>query len=274
MTGTDLVPLEQKWADLAKQAAEQAPVSSGQTLSAKGGVFKLGEQVLGTQLCVVVIDSVWLNTYFTGKWDANNPVPPKCYAYGRAYDEMAPHPSMQADMTYFAPQNGVEYAEDGVTVRPRPCATCPMNEWGSGNEGRGKACQNREKLAIIPAGWFTQRPRSYDYDLQLADDPKHFMSQDMVKFMLPVTSVKGYREYVQNLAATVRRPPFGAYTRMFLEPDAQSQFKVRFEMIETLPDHLAQVVMNRNEAIRDTMDEPYMPPSAQPPRPQQGGFRR
>ncbi len=29
------------------------------------------------------------------------------------------------------------------------CKTCPMNEWGSGSDGKGKACQNRRRVYIL-----------------------------------------------------------------------------------------------------------------------------
>ena len=34
----------------------------------------------------------------------------------------------------------------------RPCNSCPMNEWGTAEDGRGKACKNMHRLYIIREG--------------------------------------------------------------------------------------------------------------------------
>ncbi len=47
------------------------------------------------------------------------------------------------------------YSMDGKVGIGAPggnCKTCPMNEWGSGREGTGKACQNRRRIYILRQG--------------------------------------------------------------------------------------------------------------------------
>lgn len=253
MTGTALVTYEEK-----RKAAAGAYVAqvrappSGDILSIKGGMFSLGEDSLGDQLCVVVLNSVWENTYFEGKYEEGKPQAPTCYAYGRAADEMAPHPSMAEHPEQFIPQHN-------------ECTGCPKNEWGSAATGRGKACQNRERLALIPAGEYTKRPKSRDFDLDLYDgatpDGKaHFRDADALVLKLPVTSVGNWNEYVRKLAA-MGQPVFGVATRMFIEPHKKFQYEVKFEMIDVISDESYDTLSQRNEALSgDVMAQPYSPP--------------
>lgn len=51
------------------------------------------------------------------------------------------------------------YSDDGVTPgsdskkrQAKTCAACPHNVWGSGQNGKGKACQDNRRIAVAPAG--------------------------------------------------------------------------------------------------------------------------
>lgn len=256
MTGTSLVTYEQKWQDRAEKAVEFEPLTGGQWLSVKGGQLMIGEQVMpGNQAMVIVLDSVMENTYYGERYDAENPMPPICYAMARGGDDLFPHLEMQKD-PYFQPQHW-----DGDYVAG--CQGCPMNEWGSANQGRGKACQNRRRLTLIPAGFYSVRKGSRDLDEEIFDDPKHFQTADIAFFKTPVTSVKNWAKYVNTLAGGVRRPPYGVITRLYLEPDPVTQYAVHFEMIDVVPDHLADIIMDRNEAAAHMPLVGYQAPDAE-----------
>lgn len=258
MTGTAVVEFD--WAKYAAEAQRQAPITSARRISCKGGVFALGDHVIGTQMAAIVLDSIWVNTFFSTRFvdgEANAPV---CYAYGRSVEEMAPHHTMKKDMSWFRPQS--PWAGD----RPSPCSVCPKNEWGSADTGAGKACQNRESLAVIPAGFYTPRPRSTDSDLHLIEDPEHYAREDAVKLTLPVMSTTGeWRPYVHKVATTYQRPPFGVITRIYTVPDPKSQFRIKLETLEVLPDHLREVIVQRHTAARETMEEPFSAPGVDGP---------
>lgn len=245
--------------DAKRAAAAQAYVTqtrappAGDLLSVKGGLFQMGDDILGDQLCVTVLNSVWENTYFVGKYVEGVPQAPVCYAYGRAEEEMAPHVSMAKHPEHFQPQ-----AES--------CAVCPHNEWGSANTGKGKACQNRERLAIIPAGQYSPRPKSRDMDLDLFDGAtkegqEHFRDADALTLKLPVTSVGNWNEYVRKLAA-LGQPPYGVATRMYIEKDPKVQYRVCFELIEPIADEAFDILHKRHEELGgETMMTGYSPPN-------------
>lgn len=251
--GTELVPISQRWADQAVQAQQEEPAGEGHFVSLKGGIMSVGDEELpGNQMYVIILDHYRENTYFEGRYDPDVKTAPKCYAFGRGADgdDMGPHESMQVSLApegWFEPQSDV-------------CRTCSKNEWGTADTGRGKACQNRRRLILLPAGYATPKKGSRDFDVELFTDPAHYQTADEAQLKLPVTSSKEYSKYVSQLGAQYQRPPHGVLTRIYLEPDAKTQFKVCFEMIEEVPDDLAQVIMDRNAACREREFRGYQPP--------------
>lgn len=255
MTGTALTTVD--FSNYARQAAQQARATSSRTITCRAGVFKMGDQELGRQLAVVVLGAVYHNTFFAARWDPNSEAnAPTCYAYGQVEAEMRPHASMQSDMGWFQPQT--EFQPDGM---PGLCSTCPKNVFGTSPTGKGKACQNRARLAVVPAGMYTPRPNSNDFDLHLFEDPNHFEAADVAFINLPVMSATEWWSYQRNLSGPpTHRPPFGAFTRIFSVPDAQSQFRIKFSLIEPAPLELAQVLLNRHLSTAGDMDRGYVSP--------------
>lgn len=259
MTGTSLTTYSEKWAAIAKEFVNQVPqAATPDRLSIKGGVFSLDGQPLGTRLCVIILDSVAVNTYYSGKFDESGQTKesPRCYAYGRPPEEMFPHiESMKLHMDYFRPQNITPSGEIGG------CATCPQNVYGSDPRGgKGKACQNRQVLSLLPAGKFIQQ--GYSVNLETYNDPNWFRDAEAIKLALPVTSGSLYGEYVRKVAATVGRPPFGVLSVIELQPHPKFQIQTVFTMVENVPDHLFDTIMQRHQTARDTMIEPFSPPKA------------
>lgn len=248
--GTAVANYDEAYAKLAQQQADEEQ-SGGMFITTKGGVLSFqDEQMPGNQMCVVILDAVRENTFYTGKYDPEVQTPPKCYAFARGNEEMGPHESMAKHLDYFEPQ-----AED--------CSVCPHNEYGSADTGRGKACQNRRRLALIPAGFYSKVAKSKDYHLELFDDPKHYQTADIAFLKIPTTSVKEWSKYVTQLSAQFHRPSFGVITRIYLENDAKTQFKVRFEMVEELSHDLAPAIFARNEEAKKNIITPYAPPAPQ-----------
>lgn len=244
--GTDVALNSDRWAAAAKDFRQHEPEASPSYFSTRGGVFRVGDDELGTEICVVIIDAVRENTFYEGRYNPEEQNAPRCYAFGRTDADMIPHISMSNAPDYFIPQ-----AEG--------CNVCPHNKWGSAAQGAGKACQNRRRLAMLPAGVFGEDATGRTLDLY--DTPEHYAAADQVTLKLPVTSVKNWSKYVNKLADTIGRPPYGVITRVFLVPDANDQFHVNFEMVEALPDALFDTIQQRHEQIAPTMAKPYSPPS-------------
>jgi hypothetical protein len=246
----DLTRYDDEWARMAQQYASGESGGGGEFLSTKGGVLTFeGDQLPGNQMAVIILDAVQERTLYTTKYDATaeTNLPPICYAFGRSDEDMAPHPSMQAGLHYFQPQS-------------EECATCPHNEWGTADTGRGKACSQRRRLALLPAGYYVPRKGSRDFDLHLYTDADHYAHADIAYLKLPVTSVKDWGRYVTQLAASHRRPPLAAISRVYLEPDAKTTFRAKFDLIDLLPVELYDIIMKRHEEAKAGIIFGYPPP--------------
>jgi len=226
--------------ELAKQAEIAANMEAnsggGQFFGLKSGILTWQDAPLpGNQMAVVIVDSILENVYYEGKFDPEQIQSPGCFAFGRDEDSMEPH----------------EKAQDKKCGQ---CKGCPNNEWGSADVGRGKACRNVRRLAMIPAGKFNKQGQ-----FEMFEDVEDFEGSTIGFMKLPVTSVKGYASFVKQLAGTLRRPPHGVITLVRVVPDAKSQFKVLFEPITTVPNEFITAVMARNNEAKSIIDFPYSP---------------
>lgn len=117
--------------ELANVRSTIAP-PSGNTISTKSKLFHLptGQTSRGP-IQAVILDYRNYNRYYDTPYNSMNPKPPACFAIAKHHEALAPHPGAEK------PQ-----AED--------CASCPHNQWNSDRNGKGKACTNMVRLAIVP----------------------------------------------------------------------------------------------------------------------------
>lgn len=250
--GTEVVNWE---AEMAAQAAvakgeQRSTGGGGNFLSTKAGVLAYNKNEMpGNQIACVILADTLVNSYYEGAYDPDTPASPVCFAIGRDESQLEPHAAVDGD-PYFERQNDV-------------CAGCPQGEWGSAPIGRGKACKNQQRLALIPAGEYTKKGgRNGTIDLTLFDDPEHFAKAEIAYLNLPVMSVKNYTKFVLDLANELGRPPHGVIANIYLEPDPKSQYRVCFEVIQALDNDLLGAVMPRHKTERDLVGFPYQPPQA------------
>lgn len=229
-----------------EQLAQQAEVAagmeestaSGQFFSLKGGVLSFNDAPLpDNQVAVVIVDHVLENVFYEGAYDPDDPSGPTCFAFGRADGDMVPHQKV-IDADQFCADN---------------CSSCENNEWGSADTGRGKACRNTRRLALIPAGNFNDKTGEFEP----FEDEAHYESAAIAFMKLPVTSVKGYAAFVKQVASALKRPPHGIYTKIKVVPDASSQFKATFEPIGQVPNEVLGAIMKRHEEAVDIIEFPY-----------------
>lgn len=243
-----LTSWEEKLQEEAKVAAEsEESSSSGQFFSLSQGQLKWNDSPLpGNQMGVIILDAMHENVFYEGAYDANQIKGPTCFAYGRAENGITKSRDIELNMQPHASvfEAGQEQSEY--------CHSCPQNEFGSADIGKGKACKNQRRLAVIPAGEFQK-----DGSFELFDDEKHYLTAGIGYLKLPVMSVKEFSVFVQQISASLKRPPFGVVTRVYLTPDPKSQFKVKFEALEKVPDNLMETVMHRREEANALIDFPY-----------------
>lgn len=250
-TGTEVVDWEAEMAKQAEVAAasQRAMGGGGKFFGMAAGTLSFdGQPLPGNQMAVIILADTMMNSYYEGKYDPDNRASPKCFAFAKDESQLEPHANVDAD-PYFDRQNDV-------------CAGCPQNEWGSADTGKGKACQNRVRLAMIPAGSYKPKGgRNAGFDLELFDDPDHFKSAEEAFMNLPVTSVAEYTTFVRGLAAELRRPPHGVIANVYLEAHLKHQFHVKFEVLEELPKELMPIIMPRHKKSQEGVAFPYSPPA-------------
>ncbi len=249
----------QKWdEELAKRAQIAAKVeestATGQFFSLKGGVLTFNDAPMpGNMMGCIVLDSVLENVYYEGDYDPDNIQGPKCFAFGRDEKTMEPHKIVTEANNQMCGSSGL-------------CQGCDMNEWGSADKGRGKACRNTRRLGIIGAGTFDNGK------FKPFTDSEQFESGAVGYMKLPVTSVKGYAAYIKQLAGALKRPPFAVYTKIAVVPDPSTQFKVTFEPIAQVPDELLGIIMKRVDEVEASIMFPYTPfDESEKPAPKRGG---
>lgn len=248
--GTDVTDWTKEMEAQAKIAADAQRTGGGggSFFSLKAGQLSFGGNTFpGNQMAAVILGHVIENSYYDTAYDPDTPAGPKCFAFAESEEDLAPNPEHLKD-DYFDQQS-------------EACDGCPMNEWGSARTGRGKACSNVMRLALIPAGEYKMKGgRNAGMELVLYDDPEHFAKAEVAYMKLPVMSVKNYSAFVKQLAADIRRPPWGIIVNISLAPDAKSQFKVVFELVDELSNDLLAVTMPRHSKVMDGIAFPYTPP--------------
>jgi hypothetical protein len=223
---TGLVKWDAELAKYAEDASAAEKLPGGSFISFRGGQISIAGQPSKGPIQVVVLDSIFENACYEGDYDADNPQPPVCYGFARSEDDLKPH-------------------AEAADPKCESCAGCEMNQWGSADKGKGKACKNVRRLAVVSANGLS------------ADSVK---KGEVFYIKLPVTSVKGWAMYVKSLAATTRRPPFAYVTEIECVPDPKSQFKVTFAPVEPVPDDVMGAVMERRKEIEEQIAFPYPKP--------------
>jgi hypothetical protein len=248
-TGTQVANYDEELARLAQQyASAEASAGGLQWFTVKGGVLTFaGSPIPGNAVAVIIADMVMENSFYEGIYDADNPQPPTCFSFSREEKTMEPHPQV---------------VEAG-NAQHGSCRGCEFNEFGSADTGKGKACKNTRRLALLPCGTLDDRGK-----LILPDDPREYLERaDFGFYRPPVTSVRGLSNYVTKINNVFHLPPFGVYTKMSVLPDAHNQFSVVFEPLDKVPRDLLPVVMARNVEAAKVIELPYPLPSTEEPEP-------
>ncbi len=235
---TSMIPWDEQLAKDAEIAADmEAGVGGGAFFSLKAGILSFdGNEVPDGKLACVVTAAMLENVFYEGAYDENNITGPKCFAFGFNEADMVPHEVVVAA--------GTQQAE--------ACSVCPHNQWGSANTGKGKACGNRRRLALIPAGEFNAQGQ-----FEMIEDPEHYKTAEIAFMKIPPTALKGYAAFVKQLAGNLKRPPHGVFTKITVRPNQKKQIQVTFEAMENVPNELMGVIMERHAEAKTLIDFPY-----------------
>lgn len=233
-----------------KAAVEAANATTGQFFSTRGGLKWGGAPVPNNTMGVVVLADTIERVYYEDRFVADNPSSPVCYAYGDEPDKMAPHAKSAK------PQN-------------KTCHGCPHNEWGSAEQGKGKACKEQRRLNLLSAG-------SYDASgkFSLNEDEDFYKTAGTGLLRVPVTSARGYSAWVMQISDVLKRPTWGVVCKVKWQPDSQTQFKLTFETVMELPKNLIGIVYDRIASAEKALVTVYQNNSERPEPAKKAGFGR
>jgi hypothetical protein len=222
-TGTAIANWDDELAREAELAAKEEKSGGGTFLSTRGGQLSYrGNPIAGNRLNVVILDYVFENVFYNERFDPDSPRSPVCFAFARKESELVPN------------------NENCEEVQSEQCEGCPQNEWGSADTGKGKMCKNTRRLALITA-----------------DSLDEIEDAEVAMLSIPVTSIKGWGGYVQQLAISVKRPTYGVVTEISVVPDSKTQYKVGFKLVGNVDASSIAALREKREGLEAMLTVPY-----------------
>lgn len=201
---------------LANQQLKLNAMSTGTNLiSFKGGQLTIdGSPVPNGEAEVIVLAQQYERAFYAGLFDGSKPQVPTCYSF----DGETPHG--QADY----PQNEV-------------CLECEHNMWGSAKQGRGKACRESARVALLPAG----------APLDVAP---------LYQASFPITSIKNVQGFFARCNASGKLA--GQFkTRLKVEPDVKTIFKASLTPLSTIENIDMSILIMRITQAETQLVVPY-----------------
>lgn len=232
--------------EMAKHATamveQESSVATGQFITTRAGQLSYqGTPFKDNKMQVVVVDARLENAYYEDKFDPDNPASPVCYALGNDDKTMKPHEKSSKPQADF-------------------CRNCKWNEFESADQGRGKACKNIRRLALLPGD-----------EKQLT--PAALEKNEFAILKVPVTSVKGWAGYVRGLHVLQKIAPIGAVTEIRTQPDPKTQFRILFEQVEAVDEKLMPLLISRIPEAAQQLVQPY-PDMGERERPAKGNNKK
>jgi len=215
-------------ADIEKQMAADArneydsekTGGGGLQIGIRGSEFRMNGEDLGDEMDVVVVATAYEHAWYDSAYNPDDPQPPACFAIGEDEDDLAPHadsPNPQADS----------------------CADCELNEWGSSETGRGKACKNSRRLALLAAG---------EDGIALGEMPT---------IKVPPASLRNYSGYAKRSTKTTGRPTYGLITKIGFDETADYE-TLTFELAGKIDDvEDMQGILGLRETAQELVLEPF-----------------
>lgn len=197
-----LAAKQEKFADRERQGG-------GKTLSIRGKKFRFDGRDLGDEIDVIMLDYVFLKQYFESDYDPDNLTPPDCFAIGDDELELKPleeSPEIQGD------------DETGM------CDGCWANEYESAARGKGKACQDRRRIALLSAELFDE------------DGFIDTITAESVGFLtMGGTSLQNWKAHTKRLGKTLKVAPFQVVTTLSFDESVDYE-KLEFHVKEEIED--------------------------------------
>lgn len=217
-TTTDLVDYEAMLAKEAEEVDDSIGSSESVKISVDGKKFTFPDgHVVNAPFSFIILDWRNVNLYYTKQYKKGEYSPPTCGAIGKdKHDQLAPQ-------------------SDANEVQHDNCTDCPMQQWGSDPQGgRGKACKNRVKLAVVL--------------------PDAGENADIYTMEVSPTAIKGWNSYVKRIKNDLKTLPVAVITE--LDFHAHETYPTLI-FPKTTPKHTnLGIMMKLRERAQAILDEP------------------
>lgn len=220
--GTGVVNREE---EIQRQIQAQQRMLAGITTSAKFISFKGGQIIIDGKVVpngktdVIPLAFMAERAYFP-EFDPDVRQSPICYAYsdGSEDEVMAPHAQAK-------------------NKQAKTCEDCPHNEWGSAEKGRGKACRESVRVALLPMTANIEKQATWHC-------------------RIPITSVPSFKNYAGELLG-MGKPLHAAVARITVTPDAKTMFKIAWEPVKAVDPKLEAIVDAKAASAANGINFPY-----------------
>lgn len=200
----------------AEDDAAREVAGGGNNISIRGGKFSYQGGTLGREINVIILDFSHVKTFYDRDFDENNPSPPACMAVNRDGKDMEP-------------------VEGAPSKQAEACSVCPHNKFGTAERGKGKACKDGRRLAVLDA------------------DAEDLSEAEIAILVVPPASLKNWSGYERNLHARLKVPAIGVITKISMDEDAEFT-TLDFEVSKPLTDKkLLAMLLNRRKEAQDML---------------------
>jgi hypothetical protein len=238
--GAALVKWDEKFAKFAAAGVEKEKnLGGGASLKfSPGAITYNGANMPGGKLNVIILESAFLNAWYKSTYNQDNPTSPECFALALDDGDLAPH-------------------EKSTDPQSDTCANCEQNAWGSAATGRGKACGNKRRLAILAASD--------------CEDGEGTAAAEMITATLSPTTLKAWAGYVRAVADQHSRPTWAVVTEIsnVLDPGQTPSFHIEFALVDLITDEDVLVALEKRlAAAQELVLRPFEPtpePIGKPP---------
>jgi hypothetical protein len=200
--GTAITPWDKQLAERAMQAAKvvSGVGGGGNFLSVKSGQLSYqGVAVKGNEMNVIVLAQKLENQHYAAAYDPNAPASPDCYAFGDDRKTMAPDP---------------EHVEEPIN---ETCTGCPMKDFGTAATGKGKACGDVMRLALIAEG-----------------DLEDLATAEVAYLKVPFYSTKEWAACLRQMVEVYEKSMEAFVTKISVVLDKKAQFLVKFDIVQPI----------------------------------------
>ena len=224
-TGKSLVNWDAEFANYQKESKKGIQLGAqGKFLSFKNGLSFQGVELEDDEVRCVIIGWTHHNQFYDQDvpYDPDNPQTPICYSFGQDQDTMEP-------------------SNHSPDKQHGDCASCPFNQFESARTGKGKACKNTFRIALIA-----------ESDLDNIDQA------EVIYASIPPKSLKNFAKYIGKDLDKYSRPHWAVVTLLKRVADSKAQFVVTFDCVEVIKDSkLFQPLKDLYHNTMEGIDFPY-----------------